>query len=127
MDDFDDWIGVKRKVHVSNKVPTINEGEIWWCAMGRNVGVEINGKSTRFSRPVLILKKLSKQGFLGVPLTSQDKTGSWYVSFIFQDKKQTAALCQIRVLSASRLYNNMGTVPETDFSLVKNAFLKLYR
>ena len=95
--------------------------------MGKNVGVEINGKSERFSRPILILKKLSKLGFLGVPLTSQDKTGSWYVSFEFQNKKQAAALCQIRVMSASRLYKNMGMVPETDFNLVKNAFLELYK
>lgn len=127
MDDFDDWIEIKKKVHTLGKIPTINEGEIWWCAMGRNVGVEINGKSERFSRPILILKKLSKLGFLGVPLTSQDKTGSWYVSFEFQNKKQTAALCQIRVISASRLYKNMGMVPETDFNLVKNAFLELYK
>ena len=127
MDDFDDWIEIKKKVHTLGKIPTINEGEIWWCAMGRNVGVEINGKSERFSRPILILKKLSKLGFLGVPLTSQDKVGSWYAGFEFQGKRETAALCQIRVVSVSRLYKKIGRVPKSDLAIVKNAFLKLYK
>ena len=58
--------------------------------MGENVGIEINGKGKRFLRPVLILKKLSKNGFLGVPLTSQEHKGNWYANFIFLDKKQFA-------------------------------------
>lgn len=126
MDDFDDWIEVKKGVHSEGKRPTISEGEVWWCAVGKNVGIEINGKSERFSRPVLIFKKLSKLGFLGVPLTSQNKIGSWYASFEFQGKRETAALCQIKVISVSRLYKRIGKIPETNFAIVKNAFLKLY-
>lgn len=127
MDDFDDWIGVKKSVHFGGKMPSISEGEVWWCAIGKNVGIEINGKSEHFSRPVLILKKLSKLGFLGVPLTSQNKVGSWYVSFEFQGIVETAALCQIRVISVSRLYKKIGRVPKSDLATAKNAFLKLYK
>lgn len=98
---FEEWMELKEELHFGESGPKINDGDIWWCALGENVGVEINGKSSRFSRPVLIMKRLSGLGFMGIPLTSQRKTGSWYTEFKFLDKKQFAALCQARVLSVS--------------------------
>ena len=123
---FDEWICVKKKLDKNKRMPRILEGEIWWCGCGENVGVEINGKSNRFSRPVLIMKKLSAGGFMGVPLTSQEKTGSWYAEFEFLGKKQYAAVCQARVMSCARLYEKIGRVPESDLLIVKKAFVKLY-
>lgn len=67
---FDDWIEVKSDLHETAVVRRIKEGEIWWCAIGENVGVEINGKSKTFARPVLILRKLGKYSFMSIPLTS---------------------------------------------------------
>lgn len=75
---------------------------------------------------VLVFKKLSRYGFMGIPLTPQEHNGSWYISFIFQNKKQTAALAQARVISVARLYKRMGTLPNSDFKLVKAGFGKLY-
>ena len=80
---FEEWIELKSGLHFNARCPRIHEGEVWWCSFGENVGVEINGKSSRFTRPVVIMKKLSKFGFMGVPLTSQEKTGSWYARFGF--------------------------------------------
>lgn len=57
---FVKWIILKEKLHNIGRLRTIHEGEIWWCAMGENVGVEINGKHDVFSRPVLVFKKLSR-------------------------------------------------------------------
>ena len=54
---FKEWIKVKETKHFENVPRTIREGEVWWCAIGENVGIEINGKSETFARPVLILKK----------------------------------------------------------------------
>lgn len=123
---FDEWNEVKKMRHNASRSPVIKEGEIWWCAMGENIGVEINGKHERFSRPVLILKKLSRFGFMGVPLTSQEHEGSWYASFVFRGKKQIAVLAQSRVMSVSRLYERMGTIPNSDLEIVKAGFGKLY-
>ena len=124
---FDEWIGLKKKLHFNNKIPRITEGEIWWCSFGENVGVEINGKSVRFTRPVLIMRKLSKFGFMGIPLTSQIKSGSWYAKFNFLSKDEYAALCQARVMSVSRLHSKISQIPLSDLSIVKKAFLQLYR
>lgn len=52
------------------EIPKITEGEVWWVAIGENVGVEINGKSRYFSRPVIVFRKLSHLGFMGIPLST---------------------------------------------------------
>ena len=123
---FEEWIRQKEKLHFGNSTPKINEGDIWWCGCGENIGIEINGKSDRFSRPVLIMKKLSYRGFMGIPLTSQEKSGPWYAKFEFLDKNQYAAICQARVMSVSRLYNKIGRVSESDLEIVKQCFRNLY-
>ena len=123
---FDEWMGLKEELHFNAKMPRILEGEVWWCSFGENVGVEINGKSAIFTRPVLIMKKLSKLGFMGIPLTSQEKQGSWYTEFEFLGKKEWAALCQARVMSVSRLHAKMGRIPESDLEKVRTGFRRLY-
>lgn len=123
---FPEWITLKEKLHNVNRLPDIKDGEIWWCAMSENVGVEINGKNREFSRPVLVFKKLSRHGFMGIPLTSQKHIGTWYVSFVFQDKEETAVLAQARVISVSRLYKRMGAIADPDFDLARKSFRKLY-
>lgn len=124
---FEEWIQLKEKLHSKGKAPRIRQGEVWWCSLGENVGVEINGKSARFTRPVLIMKKLSRYGFMGIPLTSQPKTGSWYASFDFLGKTEYAAVCQARVMSVSRLHSKMGELPMMDLAIVKEAFHRLYK
>lgn len=68
---FNEWIKVKKKLHYHARTPYIKEGEVWWAAVGENIGVEINGKSQYFSRPVVIFKKLSKFGFMGILSTAR--------------------------------------------------------
>lgn len=123
---FDEWIMVKKNLHFLEKIPKISEGEVWWCGVGENVGIEINGKSNYFSRPVLVFKKLSRYGFLGVPLTSQPHAGSWYIPFRFQGKDNVAVLAQIRTMSTSRLYSRMGKIDETDLARIRSGFRQLY-
>lgn len=123
---FGDWVELKESLHEMDRMRTFHEGEIWWCAMGENVGVEINGKSNTFARPVLIFKKLSRYGFLAVPLTSQPHVGSWYASFRFQGKEQVAVLAQIRVISVARLYRKIGSIDDNDKTVIREAFRALY-
>ena len=84
-----DWNVMKEELHNApdDKLRPIRNGEVWWVGIGENVGIEINGKSEYFSRPVLVLKKLSRFGFMGIPLTSQRHEGQWYVEFEFQGRR----------------------------------------
>lgn len=122
---FLEWLSRKENLHIVNKIPPFSEGQVWWAAVGENIGVEINGKHSDFSRPILVLKKFSNLCFLGVPLTSQLHEGSWYTEFEFKGKKQYAVLVQARMFSAARLYNRMGKVSTSDFKKVKIGFRKL--
>ena len=124
---FPEWMERKERIHNVGRLPAISEREVWWVAVGENVGVEINGKSGRFSRPVLVCKKLSKFGFLWIPLTTRQHTSSWYASFEFQGKMSYVALAQIRVMSVSRLYDNaIGQISRADFKAICKGFDNLY-
>lgn len=116
---FDEWNVEKQRLHDVGRMPAVKSGEIWWCAMGENVGVEINGKGDAFTRPILVFRKLSKFGFLGIPLTSQPHEGSWYVNFRFKGKEEYAVLAQMRNISVNRLYRKMGSADDSDMRKVK--------
>lgn len=125
--NFLEWIGLKERIHNNNNVPPFfNEGEIWWCAVGENVGIEINGKGNLFSRPVFVYKKLSKDGFLGIPFSTQSKKGSWFIQVSFKGENNIANLSQIRVFSSYRMYEIMGSLDDNDIKKIKNGFLRLY-
>ena len=123
---FEEWITQKKHLHEIKKPPMFNEGDIWWCAFGENVDIEVNGKGDVFTRPVFIYKKLSRNGFLGIPMTTQIRNGTWYVEISFAGTQQCANLAQCRVLASKRLFGRMGELDERDIQKIKNGFLKLY-
>ncbi|MBQ3353239.1 type II toxin-antitoxin system PemK/MazF family toxin [Candidatus Saccharibacteria bacterium] len=123
---FEEWIVVKSDLHGKGVLRDIKDGDVYWCAVGESVGVEINGKSETFARPVVVLKKLSKYGFMGVPLTSQEHNGSWYAPFVFKNRQEYAVLAQARVFSVSRLYKKMGALPDSDLQTIRIGFHNLF-
>ena len=120
------WMGVKRKIHNNGIVRTIREGEIWWAAVGENVGVEIDGKNEKYSRPILILRKFSNLFFLATPLTSRPHKGTWYQEFIFQNRFENAVLVQTKPMDVKRLYQKMGEVSKGDYKKILDAYLGLF-
>lgn len=123
--DFHGWIKLKIKLHFTGHICAIKDGDVWWCAVGENIGTEINGKSETFARPVLVLRKLSKYNFIGLPLTSKQHSGSWYAYLEFKNRKQIAVLSQVRNISVSRLYKKMGVIPEPELSKIRTKFCSL--
>jgi mRNA interferase MazF len=124
---FLEWIGVKQKLDANDyQPPLVKEGELWWCAIGENVGIETSGKGKNFTRPVIILKKFGRLAFFGIPTTTKKREGTWYVSFTHQDVDETALLSQARMFSYKRLDRKMGELAETDFANVKEAFVRLF-
>ena len=124
---FLEWISVKEKLHNQEHLPPLfKEGEIWWCSLGENVGSEINGKSNLFSRPVLIFRKLSKSTFMGIPTSSQDRKGSWYVQITLGSVKSVVILSQARLLDYKRLSSKIGELDAVEMHNVKDKFKNLY-
>ena len=54
--DFDKWNETKKLVHKDGTDKFYHTREIWWCALGINVGFEQDGSGEEYRRPVLILK-----------------------------------------------------------------------
>ncbi|MDP2598318.1 MAG: type II toxin-antitoxin system PemK/MazF family toxin [Candidatus Liptonbacteria bacterium] len=121
-----DWCKIKIFLRTKKHGAVFKEGELWWCRIGMNVGVEIFGKGRQFARPVLVFKKLNADSFLGVPLTSQRKEGSWYVPVRCEGIEASAILSQVRVLDKQRLMGRIETLSGVSFSMVKHSFLELY-
>ena len=120
------WIGVKQKLaEREHKPPLLREGDLWWCGIGENVGIEVNGKSRDFTRPVIIVKKFGRLGFLGVPTTTKKRAGTWYVSFTHKGVEETALLSQVRIFSYKRLHTKMGELDGEDLRKVKKALARL--
>ena len=105
-----------------------HEREVWWAAVGANVGVEIDGKNSDFERPVLVLKKLNKHQFFGVPLTSGGKQGKYYVAVQVADMYQSAAcLSQLRVFSSKRLLRRVGSMNQDSYKSVVVQVQELFK
>lgn len=121
-----DWWRITIKLRANGQKPLFKEGDIWWCSIGMNVGVEIFGKGKYFARPVIIFKKFDANSFLGIPLTTQPKTGNWHVPFVYVNKKQYAVLSQIRVLDSRRLRDKIGSLPEASIEEIRKSFARLY-
>ena|SRR3989344_346444 len=124
---FLEWIGLKEKIHNTDHTPPLfKEGEIWWCYVGENIGIEINGKGEKFTRPIFIYKKYDKYSFLGLPLSTKSKIGSWYVSVDFKDVSQIVVLSQGRVFDYRRFKEKIGQFEERDVLKIKLAYSELH-
>ncbi len=124
--DFDKWIAVKKRLDVTIGNVFFKEREVWWCSVGCNVGEEVEGKSSLFSRPVLILKKLTRYSFVGLPTTTANKNGTWYVPITLGGVVSRVMINQIRVFSTRRLSSKFGELDDIDWKKVKQQFGKFY-
>ncbi len=60
--DFDSWSKYKKKINSTSddNIAYFYERELWWCALGINIGFEQDGKNKHHERPVLILRKFNR-------------------------------------------------------------------
>lgn len=124
--EIKNWLELKIKLWAKKDRVVFKQGEIWWCSLGFNLGEEIFGKGKKFTRPVLIFKKFTSNSFMGLPLTTHGKNGSWYVELEVKDTKQYVLLNQARILDKKRLTNKFSSVNKHDFDIVKKRFLEFY-
>ena len=122
---FNEWNNLKQNLHNGKKENYFKERDIFWVSIGVNVGFEQDGKGDIFSRPVLILKKYNKHIFLGIPLSTQIKKGSFFFEFMLNEKPSNALLVQARVYDAKRLENKIGKINQKDFAKLKSKFREL--
>lgn len=128
--NHDGWNIRKKQLETRKETPQFNEGDIWWCHLGHNIGHEQDGKEgkeKKFDRPVLVVKRFSAGMFWGVALTTQrpdfTKPSARFYHQISYDglkegKESYVILSQLRVLSSKRLITREGTPSPKQLQIV---------
>lgn len=123
--DFDNWNLKKKSLEKREKTFLFNQGEVWWCSIGLNVATESCGKGADYQRPVLIFKKLSKNSFIGIPLSTQEKSGTLFIDISIHNELRYALLYQVRMFSTNRFQRRLATLDTKDFKRVKEKLSQL--
>jgi mRNA-degrading endonuclease toxin of MazEF toxin-antitoxin module len=114
-EEYNQWNNLKKSFQEKKQLPLFQEREIWITSIGLNIGTEINGKQSLFVRPVLVLRKLNKYQFIGIPLTTKKQNGFATIAMNavhFLSKESSCICTHIRTLSALRLQRRLGKIPE---------------
>lgn len=114
---FDNWNILKQNIEKKDIKINIKEKNIYFLSLGQNIGTESYGKGDSFLRPVIVYKKLGSNYFLGIPLTSKIKDGSYYFTFNRKNgKKNSAMLNQMKTFDAKRVISYGGKISNNTFS-----------
>ena len=120
--DFDKWNEEKKEINDEEKFRLYHEREIWWCSLGVNIGFEQDGTGNEFRRPVLILKGLSKETCLVIPLTTSTISHPMRPSVgVVAGKDAKAILSQLRVVDTKRFGLKIGYLDKVYFSAIRKA------
>ena len=129
MKDFDNWN--KHKKIVDNKKHGdsfyIRDGELWWCSVGLNIGVEIDGKNEIYERPVFILKNHNKDIVSILPVTTKVKDTYYQYNFEYKSKHQSVVLTQVKAIDTKRLSRKIGVLPKNLRKEILEKFVSLYK
>ncbi len=121
---FDKWNEIKKDTQKAKRKLGIKSREIYWVKIGQNIGDEEYGKGKTFSRPVLVVRQLTSDLFIGIPLTSTIRNDNYFYSFNFQTKKgiveNSAMILQVRAFSKKRITSKLGKMSVDDFNKIKN-------
>jgi mRNA-degrading endonuclease toxin of MazEF toxin-antitoxin module len=125
--DFLLWFGIKPKLDAQQKFPRFEEGEIWWCHVGENIGHEEDGKGDKFLRPVIIAKKFNSRLFYGIPTSTQIKNSPYYFQITIKGKQISALLSQMRAFDVKRLSYKQARLPDAELIILKKCFTKMFQ
>ena len=124
---FDEW-SEKKKEYNSKIIDYsfFKERDIWWTAVGVNIGFEEDGKNENFSRPVLVIKKFNKDLFLGIPLSTKLKDNKYYIQISVKEIIVSALISQLRVFSSKRMLYKLAAIDEGDFLKINEEISKFF-
>lgn len=119
---FDLWNERKKDINSNSENKLYHRREVWWCKLGLNIGYEQDGTGGELDRPVLILKGLSKNVCIIIPLTTSTKSNPYHVSMGEIDGRGAfAIISQVRLIDTKRLVNKVCTVDGAIFERIRKA------
>lgn len=135
MKDYSKWHEVKTVIENHHLSKYFREREVWWCALGLNVGSEQDGKNKQFSRPVLIIKKFNQDMFWGIPLTSHFKEDRFHFQITIGknshskdgwSKPSCLVLSQLKLYSSKRLERRFVRISKLDQHKIIERIISLF-
>lgn len=126
MNRYDEWNEVKKEVQTNKRKLGLKPRDIFWAKIGENVGYEQNGKGKNFARPVIVIRKLTKDLFIGIPTTTTIRDdGDYFYKFNYLDKNKkklevSALILQMKVFSIKRIMNKIGMIDKENFEVILN-------
>lgn len=105
----------------------IVEGEVWYCAIGCNVGIEMDGKHDYSERPVIVIRKFGSRYFWGVPLTSTQRNSDLFYQLLFRGQSSCVSLAQLRIYDARRLLRCLGRISHLDLRNLRQEIIRLIK
>lgn len=121
---FDEWNETKKQTESGNRKVGIKPRELFWLKIGQNIGSEEYGKGDNFTRPVIVIRKLTHDLFLGIPTTTALRNDDYFHNFEYNNKSKgkiftSAMILQIKVFSTKRLMNRIGMVDKENFKMIQ--------
>jgi len=131
MQKYDNWNKVKKSTQQNKRKLGIKPREIFWAKIGQNLGDEEYGKGKDFVRPLIIIRQLTGDLFIGVPTTTSQKDNNDYfhnISYIDktnQSVNSSAMILQQKVFSKKRILSKIGKVDSDSFKDIIEKLKKL--
>lgn len=131
MQEYDKWNEVKKETVKTKMRLSIKPRAIYWAKIGQNIGHEEYGKGKNFLRPIVVIRQLTSDLFIGVPTTSTKKENNDYFhSICYKNKLQeitysSVMLLQVKAFSKKRLLNKIGTVNKEEFKMITDKLKRL--
>ena len=121
---FDDWNERSKQLDSLELVGFFREREIWWCALGINIGSEQNGTSATFERSVLVIRKIRKDLLLVIPFTTKIAEHPHRMYSESTGTPSQLLLDQIRTVSSKRLVRKIGLL---ELSLFRQVIIEIVK
>jgi len=124
MKKYDEWNEVKKTTESNKRKSGIKPREIYWAKIGYNIGDEEYGKGKDFARPLIIVRQLTSDLFIGIPTTTTKKENNDYFHNITYKNKSaqiinsSAMILQQKVFSKKRLLVKIGKIDINNFTII---------
>lgn len=123
MEEYDKWNEVKKDTQKKKRKLGMKSREIFWVKLGQNLGSEEYGKGKDFARPVIIVRRLTRDLFIGIPITTTIKNNDYFHSFTYMNKSRgmvenSAMILQVKTFSIKRVLSKVGIVDKEDFDKI---------
>ena len=109
------WNTYKQTLDQKEFASLFSTREIWWCALGVNIGSEEDGKNESFERPILILKKVNGDRVLAIPITSKIANYRNRMNISLLGGESQLLFAQMRTVSTKRLLRRIQRVKTVIF------------